>query len=126
VLGSSVAATVLAASNNSGGSAVGLLFPLVLIVGFYLLFMRPARNRQRKAMETRNNVTPGVEVVTTAGLIANVVDVDDETVVLEIAPGVQAKFLKQSIARVVLPPEPPLDADVPDGVSPDSPPPSQS
>jgi preprotein translocase subunit YajC len=64
--------------------------------------------------------------VTTAGLIANVVDVDDETVVLEIAPGVQAKFLKQSIARVVLPPEPPLDADVPDGVSPDSPPPSQS
>jgi preprotein translocase subunit YajC len=74
--------------------------------------MRRGRQRQRAAMETRNNVAPGVEVVTTAGLIGMVVDGDDETVTIEIAPGVHAKFLRQAIARVVVPPgpdEPPLD-----------------
>jgi preprotein translocase subunit YajC len=100
-------AVVLAASG--GSSPIGLLFPVVLVVGFYLLFMRPARMRQRKAAETRGNVEPGVEVVTTAGLIATVVSSDDETVTLEIAPGVQSKFLKQAIARVVTPPEPHSD-----------------
>ena len=99
-------AVVLAASKNSGSSAFSYLFLVILIVGAYLLFVRPAKARQRRAMETRNNVVPGVEVVTTAGLIATVVSSDDETVTLEIAPGVQSKFLKQAIARVVTPPEP--------------------
>ena len=108
---------------------MSLLFPVILVAGFYLLFMRPARMRQRKAMETRNNVVPGVEVVTTAGLIATVVDSDDETVTLEIAPGVRSKFIKQAIARVVLPPEPPLDdvdAATPDDSAPGTPPGSPS
>lgn len=114
-------AAVLAASKSSGAGFANLLFLVVIVVGFYLLFMRPARARQRKAAQTRSSVEPGVEVVTTAGLIAHVVDSDDETVTLEIAPGVNAKFLRQSIARVVLPPEPPLESDVPDDASPDTP-----
>lgn len=114
-------AAVLVASGKSGAGAANLLFLVAIILGFYLLFMRPARNRQRKALETRSNVAPGVEVVTTAGLIATVVDSDDETVTLEIAPGVRSKFLRQAIARVVLPPEPPLDADAPTDSTPDAP-----
>jgi len=96
-------AVVLAANNSSGGSALGWLFPVILVVGGYLLFVRPARTRQRKAMDTRNTIVPGVEVVTTAGLIATVVESDDETVTLEIAPGVHSKFLKQAVVRVVVP-----------------------
>ena len=99
-------AVVLAASKSSGSGAFSYLFLVVLIVGAYMLFVRPAKARQRRALETRNNVMPGVEVVTTAGLIATVVSSDDETVTLEIAPGVQSKFLKQAIVRVVTPPEP--------------------
>jgi preprotein translocase subunit YajC len=105
-------AVVLAASK--GSSPLGLLFPIILVAGFYLLFMRPARMRQRKAAETRGNVEPGVEVVTTAGLIATVVSSDDETVTLEIAPGVQSRFVKQAIARVVTPPEPAHEEIEPD------------
>ena len=104
MLEASSAVTVLSAKSG-GSSALSLLFPVILVLGFYLLFIRPARTRQRKAMETRTNVAPGVEVVTTAGLIATVVEADDETVTLEIAPGVHSKFLKQAIARVVVPPD---------------------
>jgi preprotein translocase subunit YajC len=95
-------ADVLAAtSSGGGGSSIFSFLPLLLIVAVgYLLLIRPARTRQRKAMETRNSVEPGSEVTTTAGLIATVIAVDDETVTLEIAPGVHSRFLKGAIARV--------------------------
>jgi preprotein translocase subunit YajC len=102
----SVAAQLAATTSNksSGGSAVFNLLFLALIIGGVMLFMRRGRARQRQALEARQNVAPGVEVVTTAGLIATVIDGDDETVTLEIAPGVHSKFLRQAIARVVVPP----------------------
>ena len=96
-------------SSGGGGSSLVSFFPLILIVlvGYFLL-IRPARNRQRKAQENRAAINPGVEVTTTAGLIATVVSVDetDDLVTLEIAPGVQARFLKGAIARVHNPIEP--------------------
>jgi len=106
---SSNALTVLAASSGGkGGSGIAGLIPFLLIaVVGYLLLVRPARARQRAAMQTRSNVEPGVEVTTTAGMIATVVDVDEDgTVTLEIAPGVHAKFVKAAIGRVNTPPEP--------------------
>lgn len=121
---------VFAASKNNSGSAgvINLVF-LFVIIGAVVLFMRRGRQRQRAAMEARGNVAPGVEVVTTAGMIGTVVDGDDETVTLEIAPGVQSRFLRQAIARVVVPPgpdEPPVDeapTELPD--HPDDAPPGQ-
>lgn len=100
--------------SSGGGGGGGLLtfLPLILIVGVgYLLLIRPARNRQRKALETRSAVEPGAEVTTTAGLIATVVAVDDDTVTLEIAPGVHSRFLKGAIARVHDSFEEPADDD---------------
>jgi preprotein translocase subunit YajC len=88
-------------SSGGGGSSILGFLPLILIVGVgYLLLIRPARNRQRKALETRSSVEPGAEVTTTAGLLATVVAVDDDTVTLEIAPGVHSRYLKGAIARV--------------------------
>jgi preprotein translocase subunit YajC len=100
---------VAAAGSSGKKSGSGLLsfLPLLVIVGIgYLLLVRPARNRQRRATENRAAVNPGVEVTTTAGLIATVVEVDDDTVTLEIAPGVNARFIKAAIARVNTPADP--------------------
>lgn len=98
-------------TGKSGGSSWTGFLPLILIVVVgYLLLVRPARNRQKRAMENRAAITPGVEVTTTAGLIATVVDVnDDDTVTLEVAPGVHSRYVKGAIARVNTPiePEPP-------------------
>jgi len=99
---------VLAASSGNGkGSSIAGLLPLLLIVAVvYMLFLRPARARQRAARQTRTEVEPGVEVTTTAGLIATVVAVDDDTVTLEVAPGVHSRYVKAAIGRVNTPPEP--------------------
>jgi preprotein translocase subunit YajC len=108
---SHAAISVLAASStgSKGGSSLTGFLPLILIVVVgYLLLVRPARNRQKRAAENRTALTPGVEVTTTAGLIATVTAVDEEdgTVTLEVAPGVHSRYVKGAIARVNTPPEP--------------------
>jgi preprotein translocase subunit YajC len=101
-----VAAGSSGSTKSSGGGLTGFLPLLLIVLVGYLLLVRPARNRQRKAMATRGSVEPGVEVTTTGGLIATVVSVDDNTVTLEIAPGVHSKFVKAAVGRVNTPAEP--------------------
>lgn len=103
-----LASTLLAAgsSGKSGGSPYGTLVLLALVVLVVVMFSRSQRNKQRRMLQKRSAITVGAEVVTTAGLIAHVVDMDDETVTLEIAPGVHSKFLRQAVVRVVEPPSP--------------------
>jgi preprotein translocase subunit YajC len=109
-----LAAVFAASSSKSSGS--GGLSILILVAIFalaYVLFLRPARNRQRQAATARRKVEVGDEVTTTAGLIATVVAVDDDELTLEIAPGVQCRYLPAAILRVNVP-EPEPDADGPD------------
>jgi preprotein translocase subunit YajC len=78
------------------------LLPLILIVVvFYFLLIRPQRRRQQQQARMQSQVRPGQRVMTTAGLIATVVAVEDDAVVLEIAPGVESRFVKQSIGQVL-------------------------
>lgn len=88
---------------SKGGSNPLITFlPLIAIVGaFYFLLIRPQRNRARKQAETQNQVTPGQRVMTTAGMFATVVEIDDDGVILEIAPGVEARFVRQAIGQVL-------------------------
>jgi preprotein translocase subunit YajC len=80
--------------------------PLILLVlAFYLLILRPARNRQRQALETQRSLQPGAQVVTTAGLYATVAAVEDEVVLLEVAPGVTCRYAKPAVARILTRPE---------------------
>ena len=82
------------------------LLPLILIVlVFYLLIIRPARNRQRQALELQSSLRPGQEVMTTAGQFGTVASVQDDVVVLEVAPGVMCRYAKPAIGRIVTRPE---------------------
>jgi preprotein translocase subunit YajC len=96
-------------AQSSGGSGVSsLLFLVVLLLGMYLLLIRPQRHRARQLAAVRSGLGPGVRVVTTAGLHARVVELreDDATVVLEIAPGVQAVFARAAVIQVLDGPAP--------------------
>jgi preprotein translocase subunit YajC len=78
---------------------------VVLFGVLYFVMIRPQRNRQRKAQEQQNAVTPGTRVRTTAGMYATVVGVDGDDVILEVAPGVEVRYVKRAIMQV-LPDEP--------------------
>lgn len=82
------------------------LLPLLLLaVLFYLLVLRPAQRRQREAAAVVSALRPGAQVMTTAGLYGTVRSVDDDSVQLEIAPGVVVRLVKQAVGKVVTPVE---------------------
>ncbi len=97
------AGTYLAsAPAKSTGSSLYTFVILAVLVGlFYVLIMRPQRNRQRKVMQAQSHVMPGQRVRTTAGMYGTVVSGDDRDVVIEIAPGVQVTMLRRAVMEVL-------------------------
>jgi len=94
-------ATVAAKTTKSGSPIYTFLILAVLIGLFYVLIMRPQRNRQRKAMATQSQVMPGQRIRTTAGMYGTVVSGDDRDIVIEIAPGVEVTMLRRAIMEVI-------------------------
>ena len=91
-----------ATSSKSGGSSAYLLLGLVVLFGvLYFVMIRPQRRRQQQAQQTQRDVSPGSRVRTTAGMYATVTAIEDQDVILEIAPGVEARFMRRAIMDVV-------------------------
>jgi preprotein translocase subunit YajC len=87
---------------QAGGSAIGALaLPLLLIVGFYFLLIRPQRTRQRQQQAVLQSLEVGDEVMTTGGIFGTIVEIDDEEGILtvEIAPGTRVRMLRQGISQ---------------------------
>jgi preprotein translocase subunit YajC len=81
---------------------VDILLPFALIlVAFYLLIIRPQRNRARAAAQLQARLAPGAQVITTAGLYGTVTEVADDAVHLEVAPGVTMRFAKAAVGRIL-------------------------
>ena len=78
-----------------------LLFFALILVAFYFLIIRPQRTRARQAAQLQARLVPGVEIMTTAGLFGRVVEVHDDGLVLEVSPGVQVRFAKAAVGRIV-------------------------
>jgi preprotein translocase subunit YajC len=97
-----LAAGTLAAGTTSKSNPAFTFVILAVLIGlFYVLIMRPQRNRQRKIQQTQGQVTPGQRIRTTAGMYGTVVSGDDRDVVVEIAPGVQVTMLRRAVMDVV-------------------------
>jgi preprotein translocase subunit YajC len=92
----------LAASSSSGSGSYTFLIVIVVLFGLlYFVMIRPQRNRQRAVQEKQRQVQPGQRVRTTAGMYATVLEADDEDVLLEVAPGVQIRFLRKAVMEVL-------------------------
>ncbi|MEE6139646.1 preprotein translocase subunit YajC [Mycobacterium sp. 050128] len=81
-----------------------LFLPFLLIMGG---FMYLASRRQKKAMQAtidlHESLQPGDRVHTTSGMEATVVALTDDTVDLEIAPGVVTTWMKLAVRDKILP-----------------------
>ncbi len=95
--------------------SLGSLLPLVVLaVLFYLLLIRPQRNRQRQAQALLSKLAPGDQVMTSSGLFGTVAEVEDDAVYLEVAPDVEIRFLKAAVQRIVTPAGEVVAADEPE------------
>jgi preprotein translocase subunit YajC len=91
-----------ATQQPGGGFAVWIMLALVF-GGMYFLMIRPQQRRRREAEAMQSRIGPGDEVVTIGGLYGIVRSVDDETVLLEIAPEIVTRYARPAISRVVTP-----------------------
>ncbi len=80
-------------------------FFAVLALGLYLLLIRPQRARAKAMAEVRAGLAVGSRVMTTAGIHATVVEVGgaENTLLLEVAPGVVVRFATAAVVRVLEP-----------------------
>ena len=86
---------------SSGGSSFLTILPIILIVVvMYFLMIRPQNKKRREAMAMQSKIGPGDQVQTVGGLYATVTGMDDESVTLEAAPGVELRYARGAIARV--------------------------
>lgn len=83
---------------------MGQLIVLVAMFALLWLFLiRPQRRRAQAHRELLTKVETGDEVLTVGGLIGRVRSVQDEELVLEIAPGTQVRVARRSVASVLSP-----------------------
>ncbi|MCY3616762.1 MAG: preprotein translocase subunit YajC [Acidimicrobiaceae bacterium] len=84
---------------------IGSFFFLILVIGaFYYLLLRPQQKREKARRELVRSLQVGDEVVTNAGIHGVVVEVEEAVVWLEVAPDVELKLSRDSVAGKVAEP----------------------
>ncbi|MCX5395879.1 preprotein translocase subunit YajC [Streptomyces sp. NBC_00102] len=78
-----------------------LLLPVILIFGVMFMMSRSAKKKQEAASQMRNEMQPGTGVRTIGGMYATVKEVQEDTVLLEVAPGVHAIYAKNAVGAVL-------------------------
>lgn len=87
---------------DTAKNAIGsqFIFPVVLIIIFYFLLIRP-QQRQRKELAARiASLQSGDKVVTSAGLHGIIHTVKEHTTMVKIAEGITVEFDKASITTI--------------------------
>jgi len=91
------------AAGGAGNQGIlqALMLPVLLLVVFYFLLIRPQNKRAKEQKEMLSKVAAGDEVATTGGILGKVTEVGDQFLTLEIASGVNVKLQKFQVAQVL-------------------------
>ncbi len=83
-----------------GGGMLGMILPLILVIGvFYFMMIRPENKRKKEAEEMRSSVKEGDEVTTIGGIVGTVVNVKEDKFVIETsADRVRVEFAKWALS----------------------------
>jgi len=93
---------MILAQTSSGGSPISLIILLALPVLLYLM-MRSQRRKVSQQQAVQRSAEVGDEIMTSSGIFGTIVDEDEEqdTVVVEIAPGTRITMIRGAISRVI-------------------------
>lgn len=83
-----------------------MMLPILMFGALGLMMFFGMRKQKRQVAEQQNmqnGVKPGARIMTTSGLHGTVTAVADDTIELEIAPGVATTWIRAAIREVVVP-----------------------
>jgi len=88
-----------AASDPMGGLVMLLPYLLIFVV-FYFLLIRPQQQARKRHLAMVTALKRGDVVVTSGGMIGKVKSVADDEVRVELAPNVEVRVVRHTIAEV--------------------------
>ena len=83
-----------------GGGLLGMILPLILVIGvFYFMMIRPENKRKKEAEDMRSALKEGDEITTIGGIVGTVVNVKEDKFVIETsADRVRIEFAKWALS----------------------------
>src|SRR3569623_1374130 len=87
-----------ATQDNGLGS---ILIIVLMMVAFYFLLWRPQQKRTKEHQQLMAGLAKGDDVATSSGIHGRVKSLDEQTVTVEIAKGVEVKMHKQAVTQVL-------------------------
>ena len=83
-----------------------MLLPILMFAGLGGLMYFSMKKQKRVAAATRqmhDSLVPGARVMTTSGLHGTVTAIADDTIELEIAPGLRTTWVRAAVREIVVP-----------------------
>ena len=93
--------TTLLLQLPSSEGITSLVFPAAIGLVIYFFMIRPQQKRTAAAKQFREALVKGARIVTIGGLHGLVIDVTDDTVLVEVDRGTKLRFDRSAIAREV-------------------------
>ena len=76
-----------------------LIFIVLLVVVFWLFFIRPQSKRAKEEQKFRDSLQKGDKVVTIGGFHGKITEVKETTVMISIAPGMEVEVEKTALVK---------------------------
>ena len=83
------------------GASSSIIMLVVLIAVFYFMLIRPENKRKKKAQEMRDSLKKGDVITTIGGIVGKIVQVNNETIVIETSDDrVRMELTKWAVSTV--------------------------
>lgn len=97
---------LLAMAPQGGEGGGGSLISTVIMFGaifaiFYFMIIRPQQKRAKEREKLLSNIEKGDKIVTSGGVHATIVGIEEKTVLIEIAPNIKVKVERSAIGSVI-------------------------
>ena len=106
--------TVAQAAPPAGTGGSPFQFPIMMAILFgimYFLMIRPQRRREKERKEMIASVKSGARVLLTSGIIGQVTNVKEQTLVVRIAENTKIEVVRGAISQILENDEIPADIE---------------
>lgn len=84
---------------EGGGGGIGSFLPLILIVlVFYMFFIRPQMKKQKELRKYRESLKKGDRIITIGGIHGKIVEIQETTYTIEVEGQNRLKIEKSAVA----------------------------
>ena len=78
-----------------------LIMIVVIFVLFYFMLIRPQNKRAKEHREMINQLKKGDEIVTSGGILAKVVNIDEQYIKVALAEGVEINLQRGAVSTIL-------------------------